>query len=138
MGELDEVHLELGVTASPGAQGHGQDPGADRVEGAHVQFTRLHAGGAAGGAAGALRVRQARAGVRQRGAAGRGEPDLAREAFEQRPAEFAFQGQDLMRQTRLAHTEQFGRPGEGALVDDGDEVLELAQRYCHAKNLSLS
>jgi hypothetical protein len=75
--------------------------------------------------------------MRQSGAPGRGEPDHARQAFEQWPAEFALQSMDLVGQARLADAEQFGRAGEGTLVDDGDEVLKLPKGDCHAQNLSL-
>ena len=55
------------------------------------------------GAAGSLRVSEARPSVWECGTAGRGEPDLARQPFQQRSAELAFQGLDLVREPGLAH-----------------------------------
>ncbi len=132
--ELQQPDAGARVALVPGAQHREQQPEGDRVDGGDLDLPAVQTGGAAGGGAGPFGVGECGAGVREHRAAHRGRPDGPREAFQQRAAGVPFQGADLVGQGGLGDVQQLGRAGEGAGVDDGDEVFELTQR-CHEQML---
>ena len=79
---------------------------------------------------------QSRASVRQHRPAGRGEPHRAGQAFHKQTARLLLKGLELMGQARLGDVQTRGRAGEGALLHDRHQVLQLTQR-CHALRLSM-
>lgn len=128
-GVLVEHEADAGVAGAPAGEDLGEDAGGDRVHGGDVQFAALRAGrrpcrapGLGGAAHGPL-------GVRQEGAAHRGQPYAARQPFEQGAADGPLQGLDLVGQRGLGDVEQLGGPGEGGLLDDREEVLHLTQAH---------
>jgi hypothetical protein len=130
--EFDQPNPEAGMVALPYPHGAGQHASADREQRANVQFPRKNAGRAPGRPGRALGVGEAGPGMRQGRPPGRGQPDGTGQPFKQWPAQLAFQGLDLVGQPRLADPQSLGGRGEGTFIDDGHEVLKLAQRNCHA------
>ncbi len=92
-------------------------------------ITALGPGGGPGGAPGLDGAAHREFGVRQEGAAHRGQPYTARHAFQQRAADGLLQGLDLVREGRLRDVQELGGPGEGLLLDDRHEVLHLPQAH---------
>src|SRR5437660_38659 len=73
-----------------------------------------------------LGVGQARSGMGKGDASGGAEPHPSGQTLKQWPAELTFQGLDLMGKAGLAHVQPGGRRRERTVIDDSDEVLELA------------
>src|ERR1700730_17450805 len=134
--ELDQAHLNVRVLGAPDSQCSRKYSDADRKQGADVQLTGVDPGGSQRRSPSPLGMSQTRSGMRKRGAPGGGQPHASAQAFEKRAAKLAFQGLDLMREARLAYVQPRRRCREGAVVDHRDEVLQLAKRHCHARNLS--
>lgn len=67
--------------------------------------------------------------VRQNGLAGRGEPDLAPAAVEQRLAELALELADRCADRGLRDMDALCGPREIGFLGDRDEVLELPQLH---------
>ena len=74
-----------------------------------------------------MRVADRGARLRQEALSGRREPHTAREPLEKRAAQLRLERRDLLRERGLGHKQPLGRLGEGSLLRDHGEVLELAQ-----------
>jgi hypothetical protein len=59
--------------------------------------------------------------------AGGGEAGAPADAVEERDAQLGLEPQDALRERGLGHVQRRGRPGEAVVVDDGDDVLDLAE-----------
>jgi hypothetical protein len=102
-----------------------------------MQLARLQSRCAKRDGLGALGVSDARTGVGERNTAGRREPNRPREPLEEWTSEQRLERLNLVGQAGLADVELVGGGGEGALINDRDEVFELAKRYGHASSLSM-
>jgi hypothetical protein len=74
-------------------------------------------------------------GERQQGLAGRGEPDTAADALEQRRAEALFEGVNLLTQRRLRDAQIVSRLSEMPGFLDGQEVAKLLELHLHSLSL---
>ena len=122
----------------PVVQHHGQDPGGDGRCGRDFELTRIERERHPRGPSRALGVAQRRARLAEQSLAGGGDPYAARQALEQRPAELALERGDLLRERGLGDEQALGRRGERPLLDDGDEILELAEVHSYKYCLSRS
>jgi hypothetical protein len=132
---FDEPDADLGMRPPEpsdqfGGGVYGEGGQADEVQVASGETGDLRDRGA-----GRSRVAQGLAGWLEEGLAGRREGDLAGGAVEELDPEFGFQGAHRLRKRRLRHVHRGGRLGEATLVDDGDNVAELAK--VHRARLSV-
>jgi len=104
-----------------------QDPRGRRRGGGDLELPGVKRQRHPGRAPGAVGVSQGRARLAEEALAGRGQPDAARQAFEQLPAELALERRDLLRERRLGDEQELAGGRERTLLDDGDEVLELPE-----------
>ena len=129
--------MDVRKGGAPDPEGAGKNADADRVERADDGPTRARSRRAQRPGAGTLSVSQARPGMGKGDPPGRREAHTSIQAFQEGTAEMVFQCLDLMREARLADVQARRGSCEGAVIDHRDEVLELAQRDCHAEILSV-
>lgn len=130
--ELADVGLyALLLRTGPGQQLHDLLR-RDRRGVADPQMPGLPTPDAAGPVQGGERLGAERPGVVDEGLPGRGRGHVLVAPVQEPDADVPLQGADGGAERLLAQVQPFGRPGEPALLGDGDEMLQLAQVQAHA------
>ena len=133
---LAEAHLDAGMEFLPASQRRRQDSGGCRGDRRDLELARLEAECRAYGSPGTVCVADCCARLGKEVLSGHRETHSSWQPLQKCPAELRLQHADLLRQRRLGDEQAFRRAGEGALLGDDYEVLELTE--IHALSIGIA
>ena len=128
-GELEQADRDVGLQLAPALDRRGQHRRRERADRRHREQLGRRAEGAPARGQRTVRRRHGGAGVADQRLARRRQPDVARRAVEQRPADLRLERPDLLRQRGLRDVQPRRRLGERPGLRDREQVLQLPQRH---------